>query len=235
MEMGWEEVPYLLFGAARAKSGEVTIGTTAHDAKDMSPDRAVAGGLALVPADRLHAGILPIATVAENMTLPTLDRYVKSGFLRKSGEMRRVNELMDRFDVRPREPQMRMAQLSGGNQQKVVMAKWLETQPRVLLLHEPVQGVDVGARAQIFSLLREAAEQGIAVLYASGEWEDLAHVCDRVMIFRDGIVVSEILRDELTEERIADQSFRLDRPKTSPPGGVQRNPQDDQPYELKKA
>jgi ribose transport system ATP-binding protein len=234
LEMGWEEVPYLLFGAARAKSGEVTIGTAVHDAKTLSPDRAVAAGLALVPADRLNAGILPIATVTENITIPTLGKYSKSGFLRKSDEARRVNELMDRFDVRPRDAQMRMAQLSGGNQQKVVMAKWLETQPRVLLLHEPVQGVDVGARAQIFALLREAAEAGIAVLYASAEWEDLAHVCDRVLVFRDGIVVSEILRDELSEERIADQSFRLDRPKTSPRGSLS-NPQGDQPFELKDA
>ena len=208
MEMGWEEVPYLLFGATRANAGQVTIGKKTHAAGRLSPRQALAEGLALVPADRLHAGILPGASVRENMTLPTLGRYFKKGFLQRSREIERVDELIKRYDVRPPDARMPMAQLSGGNQQKVVLAKWLETQPRALLLHEPTQGVDVGARAQIFTLLREATEQGIAVLYASSEWEDLAHVCDRVLVFRDGVVISEIPREELSEERIAEQSFR---------------------------
>jgi ribose transport system ATP-binding protein len=226
MEMGWEEVPYLLFGAVAARTGKVTIGTTTHEAGgSFSPRQGVAEGLALVPADRLHAGILPGATVTENITLPTLGRYVKQGFLRRSDEAERVDELMERFDVRPRDRQMHMSLLSGGNQQKVVLAKWLETRPRVLLLHEPTQGVDVGARAQIFALLRQATNEGIAVLYASAEWEDLAHVCDRVLVFRDGIVVSEIPRGELSEERIADQCFRsLDTPESANSSAPVRQP-----------
>jgi ribose transport system ATP-binding protein len=214
MEMGWEEVPYLLFGAARAQSGTVTIGTSTHEAGKLSPRQALTEGLALVPADRLHAGILAGASVTENMTLPTLSRYFENGFLHRSDEAKRVSELIERFDVRPPDRHMLMSQLSGGNQQKVVLAKWLDTEPRILLLHEPTQGVDVGARAQIFALLGRATEQGIAVLYASAEWEDLAHICDRVLVFRDGIVVSEIPRADLSEERIADQSLRrFDAPK----------------------
>jgi ribose transport system ATP-binding protein len=206
--MGWEEVPYLLFGVTRGASGRLELDGKSFDLTRFSPRAAMNAGFALIPADRHGAGILLAATVSENVTLTTLPQYFSTGVLRLRREARQVRALLEEFDVRPRDPDRTLSTLSGGNQQKVVIAKWFETQPRALLLHEPTQGVDVGARAQIFERLRAAAQEGMLVLYASAEWEDLAHLCDRVLVFRDGRVVTELRGSELTKERIAEQSFR---------------------------
>ena len=206
--MGWEEVPYLLFGVKKATTGRLELDGKSFDLTRFSPRGAIDAGLALIPADRHRAGILLTATVSENVTLTTLPQYFSTGALRLRREARQVRALLEEYDVRPRDPDRTLSTLSGGNQQKVVVAKWFETQPRVLLLHEPTQGVDVGARAQIFERLRDAVQDGMVVLYASAEWEDLAHLCDRVIVFRDGSVVTELRSGELTKERIAEQSFR---------------------------
>jgi ribose transport system ATP-binding protein len=110
--------------------------------------------------------------------------------------------------VRPPDPTRPMGTLSGGNQQKAVLGKWLATNPRVLVLHEPTQGVDIGARKQIFALIREATDTGCSVILASLEYEDLAHLCDRVLVFQGGRVTSEIPRGELSEERIVERCLR---------------------------
>jgi ribose transport system ATP-binding protein len=205
--MGWEAVPYLLFGSAGADDGTCELNGKDRDLRKRSPREAIADGFALVPADRHNDGALLEATVAENITLPTLGSHYSGGFLRRRAEIRRVRELMDDFDVRPREPHRPLGTLSGGNQQKAVIAKWFETTPEVLLVHEPTQGVDVGARAQIFQRMRDAADEGLIVLYASAEWEDLAHLCERVLIFRNGRIVSELSGEGLNADRIAERCF----------------------------
>lgn len=205
--MGWDEVPYLLFGASEVTGGTCRLNDRERDLTKRSPREAIADGFALVPADRHNHGALLDASVAENITLVTLGRHYSSGFLSKRHEVRRVNELLEEFDVRPREAHRMLATLSGGNQQKAVIAKWFETRPEVLIVHEPTQGVDVGARAQIFQRMRDAADEGVIVLYASAEWEDLAHLCKRVLIFRNGKVASELTGTDLTAERIAERSF----------------------------
>jgi ribose transport system ATP-binding protein len=208
--MGWERIPYVLFGADGNAAGRVEIDGRLFDLRDFSPARAISLGFALLPANRLRDGGVSDATVAENLTLPTIHAFVSGGFLRRRRELRRVSAILKEFDVRPRDPERLFATLSGGNQQKVLVAKWLETRPRVLLLHEPTQGVDVGARTQIFARIREAAADGAAVLLASGEYEDLAHLCDRVIIFRNRRAVSQLHGVALTVERIVEQSFRDD-------------------------
>jgi ribose transport system ATP-binding protein len=167
----------------------------------------MASGIALIPANRHGDGALVDASVAENLTLATLRRYFVKGTLQHRRELQSVTRLLEAFDVRPPDPHRSLETLSGGNQQKVVLAKWFETKPRVLLLHEPTQGVDVGARAQIFERIRDAAQTGVSVLYASSEWDDLAHLCDRVLIFQNGRITSELRGNDLTPERIAEQSF----------------------------
>src|SRR6185437_12163612 len=124
----------------------------------------------------------------------------------------RVAALLREFDVRPPEGDRALATLSGGNQQKVLVAKWLETTPKVLLLHEPTQGVDVGARAQIFARIADAAANGAAIVIASSEYEDLVHLCDRVVIFRDGRAVSDVSGAALTMDRLIEQSLRAGGP-----------------------
>ena len=105
-----------------------------------------------------------------------------------------------------------LGELSGGNQQKALLAKWLQREPPVLLLHEPTQGVDVGAKQDVFERLRQAAEAGAAVLYCSAEYEDLAHLCDRVVVFQAGRIAAVLSGADLTEDRIVERCYRVDRP-----------------------
>jgi ribose transport system ATP-binding protein len=205
--MGQDRVPYLLFGAGGTAEGTLSLNGAQYQLSTLTPRRAIRAGLALLPADRLTDGSAQEFTVRENVTLPTISRYF-SGVLRHGHERRRVLEVLDDFMVKPPDPDRPFRELSGGNQQKALVGKWFEVQPRVLLLHEPTQGVDVGARRQIFERICSFASAGGAVLIASVEYEDLAHLCDRVLVFRDGRVVSELRKPNLDESRIVEQCFR---------------------------
>ena len=208
LRSGYELIPYVLFGAERALHGCAVIGATSYELNGFSPKDAIKAGVALVPGDRTRDGGVGDATVSENLTLATLSSYWSMGRLRRKAEIIHAGEVVARFGVRPSDPLRAFGTLSGGNQQKVVVAKWLEADPKLLLLHEPTQGVDVGARAEIFGTLKAAATSGTAIVIASTEYEDLAHLCDRVLVLRDGSVVSEISGADLTAERIAEQALR---------------------------
>jgi ribose transport system ATP-binding protein len=205
--MGQEQVLHLLFGSERAHTGDIVLGEDQLDLRRMSPQRAIAAGIALMPANRLREGAAQTATVTENVTLPTVSAYFQLGFLRHRRERRAVTAQLREFQVVPPEPYRVFAKLSGGNQQKALLAKWFATRPRVFLLHEPTQGVDIGAKRQIFGQIRDLAEGGGAVVLASVEYEDLAHLCDRVLVFRDGEVVAELRGADLNTERIVEQCF----------------------------
>jgi ribose transport system ATP-binding protein len=125
-------------------------------------------------------------------------------------ERQKMYELIDEHAVAPPDVGLILRQLSGGNQQKALLAKWLQVEPEILLLHEPTQGVDVGSKQQIFSRIEAVAERGTGIVIASGEYGDLANLCHRVVVLRDGYAVSTLQRSELTEDRIADQAFRAD-------------------------
>jgi ABC-type sugar transport system ATPase subunit len=148
--------------------------------------------------------------VRENLTLPDLRRLRRrGGQIDFAAERREVGEWLQRIELRPADPERPLELFSGGNQQKVVLAKWLRNEPRVLLLDEPTQGVDVGAKAAIYDLLRDAAEQGAAVLIASSDTAELAAVCDRVVVMRDGVACAEVDGPELTEERLVVEGLGL--------------------------
>jgi ribose transport system ATP-binding protein len=205
---GFEEVPYLLFGAQRAKQGAITLDGQHYDLSAMTPAKAVAAGIALVPGDRQRDASIATLPITENIAVPAmLPRFFRRLLLRRRGLEIAVAELMRRFDVRPPDPKPVYSSLSGGNQQKAVLAKWFETQPRILLLHEPTQGVDVGARGQIFGLLREAAENGIGVICASSDYEQLEAVCDRVIVLSRGRIYRELVGSEVRKQRIAEQCY----------------------------
>jgi ribose transport system ATP-binding protein len=207
--MGWEEVPYLLFGAHSATSGTISFADgRQRDLSHASPSRSISDGVILLPVNRQRDSGSPVATAAENMTLPTVGKYVSLAVLRRKAERARVAGLMSEFGVQPPQPQRQFGTFSGGNQQKVLVAKWLECDPSLLLLHEPVSGVDVGSKHDIFVRIRAAADAGRTVVVASADSEDLAHLCDRVMIFRDGRLSSELQGSELTNERIVEHSYR---------------------------
>jgi ribose transport system ATP-binding protein len=206
---GADDLPYILFGAQKGEGGTLTVHGTAHKIAAMTPVESVFRRIALVPADRRRDAIVTSLTVAENTSILVHDRF--TGMARRIQGSRlnqRVRELLERFDVRPRSPDAVMGQLSGGNQQKVVLAKWLEIDPRVLLLHEPTQGVDVAARAEIYGLVRQGTTDGMAVLWVSSDFEELARVCDRVLIMAGGTIRAELTGDEVTEGSISTNVFR---------------------------
>ncbi len=203
--MGHDEVPYLLFGAETAKSGSVAM--RGEDVSAMSPRNAMRAGLAFLPADRQRQSGIPKATLVENISMTAGSRFVRFGGIDHAEERAAVSRLLSQFDVRPADPNRQLATLSGGNQQKALLGKWMQDRPSVLILHEPTQGVDIGSRKQILQVVAQAAAAGAAVLIVSAEYEELANLCHRVLIFRHGAVVSELSGDALTETRIAEQCF----------------------------
>ncbi len=208
---GFEQIPYLLFGARPLRSGQIQVGEQAYTAQQqLSCRKAIGHGMALLPADRRAAGGVLGASVQENVTLPTLGSFFRGGRLRAGAERDRVQGLLEAFDVRPPTPGAPLGTLSGGNQQKALLAKWFEVKPRVLVLHEPTQGVDVGARRHIFRVIHDAAVGGAGVIVASSEYEDLAHLCTRAQVFRKGRMVSELHGPALTADRLVEQAMRDD-------------------------
>jgi ribose transport system ATP-binding protein len=172
----------------------------------MTPHRALGAGMALIPADRQRDGSVGSLPIGDNMMLQVLDDYRPARL-----QLRRMRhtsqELLERYDVRPPDPGLAYQSLSGGNQQKALLAKWLQTGPSLLLLHEPTQGVDIGAREQIFRTLSASAEKGMAIICASSDYEQLAAVCDRVLVLGNGHIVRELTGGEVTKERIAEQVY----------------------------
>ena len=206
MGMGHEEVPYLLFGAEPA-TGELELDGTTMPITDMSPRRAMGSGVALLPGDRQGASGAGTLSVRENVTLPTVERFFTGGVLRPKRERARVLEVLRQYDVRPVAPARKLETLSGGNQQKALVAKWLERKPTIFLMHEPVQGVDVSAREEIARVIDGIAAEGGSVLLSSCEYEDLARICSRVLVFRHGRVTSELTGSALTKERIIERCY----------------------------
>jgi ribose transport system ATP-binding protein len=201
---GFEEVPYLLFGALPCSAGWLTLAGE-HDLTSMTPERALGAGMALLPGDRARDGAVGSLPVAENVTLHVLDLYAAAAGLDRRRLLRDATELLERHRVTPADPRAPFETLSGGNQQKALLAKWLRTGPPLLLLDEPARGVDVAARREIGAALGELAGRGAAVLCASGDAELLAETCDRVLIFAGGAVAGQLAGDEVTKERIAER------------------------------
>jgi ABC-type sugar transport system ATPase subunit len=188
---GREEVASILFGAEPGSFAELEVGGRRIGGID--PRAAIALGVAYVPGDRHRQGAVMKMSARENMTLPGLRTLRRAaGWLDQREERRQVDQWIDTVAVRPAEPDRALELFSGGNQQKVVLAKWLRNEPRVLLMDEPTQGVDVGAKVGIYRLIDDAAAAGVGVLICSSDVEELAGVCDRVVVMRDGEAVADV-------------------------------------------
>jgi ribose transport system ATP-binding protein len=200
---GHDELPYLLTGAQPARQGLLQLGADTHDLTRWDVGTAIAAGVALVPEGREHAGLALDLPAADNVLLP--HRRSRAGVLPvdRKAEGALVTEWVRRLDVRPPDPSQLVGKLSGGNQQKVLLAKWLATGPRLLVLHEPTQAVDVGARQTITAAIRQAAAAGCAVLVAGTDETELTMLCDRVLAFRSGRPVTE-LTGEFTPDDIVE-------------------------------
>ena len=201
---GRERVCGMIFGAV-PRGGEVRVASTVLPPG--SPRAAIANGLGFVPSDRQAHGVIMTMRVDQNLTLPNLKTLRgKIGSLSPSAERRQAAHWIDRVHLDPPLPERDLEQLSGGNQQKVVLAKWLRNQPCVLLLDEPTQGVDVGATSAIYDLIRSAAAGGAAVLVSSSDTAELAALCDRVIVLIGGTVAAQLEPPVLTEARLVRES-----------------------------
>ncbi|WP_090527177.1 sugar ABC transporter ATP-binding protein [Paraburkholderia sartisoli] len=199
---GRTETMRLLFGADPAAHGALEI-----DGKPValkSPQDAIARGLAYLTEDRKLEGIVPELSVRDNLTLVCLRTLSKHGIV----DVKKQQEIVDRFiaslGIKLRSPDQPIRELSGGNQQKVLLARWLATQPRVLLLDEPTRGIDVGAKADVAKIVRELRDFGLAVLMSASELEELTAVADRAVVIRDGRTVAELNGGEMNEASIMD-------------------------------
>ncbi len=204
---GYEQLVYLLFGARAARSGRIVLDGVESDLATMNPARAIAQGMALLPADRQGASGVDALSIAENMLLPDLARFFRRGMLDRSAIAATASELAALYEVRPNDPALRLGALSGGNAQKVLLAKWLNRRPGLLLLDEPTQGVDIGTRAQLFRAIHQAAAQGAAVICASSDLEQLAELCNRVLVFARGRVIGEVAGEAITKDALARLSY----------------------------
>jgi ribose transport system ATP-binding protein len=205
---GFERLPYLAFGAQAVTDGALTVDGRTVPLASLTPARALDHGVVLLPADRQRDGSVAELSVAENVMLPVLERYRRGPRLQRRALVRATHELLDRFNVRPNEPRARYGTLSGGNQQKALLAKWLQVKPRLLLLDEPTQGVDVAAREQIFSIISQVAADGAAVICASSDHDQLARLCDRVLIFARGRISAELGGGKVSKNAITEASFK---------------------------
>jgi ribose transport system ATP-binding protein len=204
---GREQVNRMVFGAS-GRSGEVDV--VGRRLPVGNPSASVAHGLAFVPAERREDGAVMTMSVRENLTLPSVGALrTRWRGLDHRAERQEAARWADRVGLRPNHPERPLGLFSGGNQQKVVLAKWLRDRPRVLLLDEPTQGVDVGAKEAVYGLLAQAADSGAGVLVSSSDDKELAQVCDRVLVLRDGAVALELQGDALTEDRLVRESLGL--------------------------
>jgi ribose transport system ATP-binding protein len=190
----------MLFGAQPVEGGEVEL--EGRKVEFEQPHEAMAAGLAYVPEDRLSEAAFTDLSVGENMAIASCGRHFKGGVIRGGAERKEVRELMGRYQIKAPSEKVPLSTLSGGNQQKVILGRWMCRDPKVLLLDEPTQGIDVGARVEIWQLVRQAVEAGAAALVVSSDFEELPRVCDRVLVLNQGRIVGEITGDDLTEDNI---------------------------------
>jgi ribose transport system ATP-binding protein len=197
---GRTEVAQAIFGIEGPTSGTLKLNGQVLDIR--SPQDAIKHGIYLVPEDRRLAGLITDISIRENVTLPSLDRYARAGLIALSQERTAAIGICQRLNVKTPSVEERVINLSGGNQQKVVLAKWLALEPKLLIFDEPTRGVDVGAKAEIYALMRQLAESGVAILMISSDMEEVLHISDKVAVMHEGLLTGILERSECSEENI---------------------------------
>ncbi|WP_027346139.1 sugar ABC transporter ATP-binding protein [Hamadaea tsunoensis] len=197
---GRSETAKAVVGALPVDSGAVTI--AGKRLRRNSPKKAIRAGVAMLPEDRKAEGIIPGLSVRENIVLAALPRLTTAGVVSRARQDRIVETFMKRLRIKASSPEQRVSELSGGNQQKVLLARWLCLHPKLLLLDEPTRGIDVGAKAEVQALVDELAGEGLAVVLISSDLEELVEGADRVVVLRAGAVVGELAGDDVSEHAI---------------------------------
>ena len=195
------DVGLALFGIAPADSGEILIDGRPVDLR--TPQAALAAGIAYATEDRHRLGLLFGLSIAANISLPSLRRFLNVfGLIRRSAEEQAAGEFRDRLRIRAPSVRSPVGSLSGGNQQKVVLSKWLGTRPRILVLDEPTRGIDIGSKVEVHGIVDELAQQGIAIILISSDLPEVLAMSDRILVMREGRQMAILARAEATQERV---------------------------------
>jgi ribose transport system ATP-binding protein len=198
---GRTELMQAIFGATRPLSGSMRLGGEPFFAH--SPRQAIRRGVFLAPEDRKRQGLVLPMSIAENTSLPDIGSYARLGWLDRERERRVAKQEMKRWNTKATGPEQPVVSLSGGNQQKVVLGKWLAMSPRVLILDEPTRGIDVGAKAEIYRHMAALADSGVCVLMVSSDMEEILGMSDRVVVMHERRLVRVLEREELSQHRLA--------------------------------
>jgi len=197
---GRSELMQALFGITKLISGIIRI--DGDEVVIGSPADAVSNGIVYVPEDRGKQGAITDLPIFQNITLPSLDRTSKNGFIRLAEEFKLARKYTKRIDLRAASLDTNVENLSGGNQQKIVIAKWLATQPKVIIMDEPTKGIDIGSKAAVHEFMAELADQGLAVIMVSSEIPEILGMSNRVIVMREGRIVSELTGNKLKPETL---------------------------------
>jgi ABC-type sugar transport system ATPase subunit len=208
---GRTEFAKVLFGADRRDSGRIAV--KGRNVSFRIPKHAIRAGMAFCSEDRKEEGIMPHMTVQENIVMAILPRLARAGVVNRRKSAGIVNEFIDKLRIKTPSQHQLIRNLSGGNQQKVILARWLCMRPDFIILDEPTRGIDVGAKAEIEALIQELAASGVAVLYISSEFEELVRGCDRIIVLHEGRDVSTLSGDEISNDAVLDAIARGGKPR----------------------
>ncbi|GMQ61826.1 sugar ABC transporter ATP-binding protein [Vallitalea maricola] len=198
---GRTEVMRAVFGADKVNGGKILLEKKEVNSK--SPKQAIKKGIVLCPEDRKLQGILPNLSVGYNISIAVLDNIInKIGFINRKKENVLVEDSINTFNIKTPNATKKIVELSGGNQQKAIVARWLATNPKVLILDEPTKGIDVGAKAEFYKLICDCAKNGMGVILISSELPEVIGLSDRIIVMKDGYITGEVMREEATEEKI---------------------------------
>jgi ribose transport system ATP-binding protein len=199
-----------LFGVLRGVSGVMSVAGKAVRPGSPRAAKSSETGIALVPEDRKTEGLMLPMSIADNLVVASLGALSSGPFVDRAREREAIEAAIKRLNIKIGDSGDAVSTLSGGNQQKVVIAKWLMTEPRIILLNDPTRGIDVGTKQELYRLMRELADQGAAILFYSTDYDELIGCCDRVAIMYDGRIVRELAGDELTETNIVESALNID-------------------------
>ena len=197
---GRSEVARAIFGIDATTEAQVSLG--GEDVPISAPRDAIRKGIYLVPEDRRMCGLIVDFNVRENISLPGMDRYSTAGFISAGRETAAAKQACKSINIKTPSPEMKAANLSGGNQQKVVLAKWLALSPKVLIFDEPTRGIDVGAKSEIYALIRKLAGEGVSVIAISSEMEEVLGISDRIAVMHEGRITGILDRPQFSEEAV---------------------------------
>ena len=206
---GQRELLLALFGVLRSTTGEVLIDGKKCNLSGPSDAKQGHVGMALIPEDRKTEGLMLPMSVRDNLSMASLGQFSKGGLVDRAAENKAIEDMIALLQIKTDGTAVAVGTLSGGNQQKIVIAKWLMTKPKVILLNDPTRGIDVGTKAEIYQLLRKLADQGAAILFYSTDYDELVGCCDRVLVLYDGAIGRVLTGAEITERALVSSALNV--------------------------